>query len=259
MYDDNRPDRAEFFYPKCGCLNNPSLGINDGHGPPLPERSVDSQELSFYLEYAASERFSGFVEVPIRFINPEVNRDFTGLSDVNFGFKYALIYGPQAVLTAQVRTYSPSGSGGKGLGTEHWTVEPALLFQGHPTDRLYLYGELRDWAPLDGSDFGGNVGRYGVGTGYVVWQRPGLRVAPIVEVVGWSVLNGKESNSDSGLPQSASGDTIVNAKLGVRIGFGEANREGLFSGSDLYIRYGRALPGDGWYKDIVRAEDRRDF
>ncbi len=109
MYDDNRPDRAEFFYPKCGCLNNPSLGINDGHGPPLPERSVDSQELSFYLEYAASERFSGFVEVPIRFINPEVNRDFTGLSDVNFGFKYALIYGPQAVLTAQVRAWARSG------------------------------------------------------------------------------------------------------------------------------------------------------
>jgi hypothetical protein len=254
LYDDNRPDRAEFFYPKCGCFRTP-----DSKGPPLSEKSVDAQELSFYLEYAVSEQLSGFVEVPIRFINPEVNANRTGLSDINFGAKYAFISGPDLTVSAQLRAFGPTGEGFKGLGTEHWTVEPALLLSAHPSDRLYLYGELRDWIPLEGSDFAGNIIRYGVGVGVVVWERPGLRVAPIGELVGWTVLDGKEEDLDTGLAVNARGDTIVNAKIGVRVGFGEAPREGLFSGSDLYIGYGRALTGEVWYKDIVRVEYRLNF
>src|SRR5437870_2915412 len=48
-YHNNRPTRAEFFYPRGG----PSgLGLHD------PEPSVDFQELSAYLEMALSDRFS---------------------------------------------------------------------------------------------------------------------------------------------------------------------------------------------------------
>ena len=28
MYDDNRPDRADFFYPKCGCFRDRSAGVS---------------------------------------------------------------------------------------------------------------------------------------------------------------------------------------------------------------------------------------
>ena len=35
-YGNNRPDRAEFFYAKCGCFKTP-----DAKGPPLPETNVD--------------------------------------------------------------------------------------------------------------------------------------------------------------------------------------------------------------------------
>jgi hypothetical protein len=256
-YDDNRPDRAEFFYPKCGCFLTPDAR---GLGPKM-ESSIDYQEVSAYLEYAPSERFSGFVEVPVRFLNPEQNDNHTGISDVNFGFKYAMIYDKCSgtALTFQLRTYSPSGDPQEGLGTGHWTVEPALLFSSHPTDRVYLFAELRDWIPIQAdSDFAGNVVRYGVGAGYAVWERPGVKVVPIAEVVGWTCLNGKESNI-AGIAVDASGDTIVNAKIGVRVGFGESDRAGVFSRSDFYVGYGRALTGEVWYKDIVRVEYRVSF
>ena len=49
----------------------------------------------------------------------------------------------------------------------------------------------------------------------------------------------------------ACGDTIVNAKFGVRMGLGN-----LF---DIYTGYGRALTGEVWYKDVWRTELRIGF
>src|SRR5205085_1898326 len=39
-YDDNRPDRAEFFYAKCGCFRVAGVP-GRAPGPPLQETSVD--------------------------------------------------------------------------------------------------------------------------------------------------------------------------------------------------------------------------
>src|SRR5262245_29056986 len=82
-YDDRRPTRAEFFYPK---------GAPAGPGLPEPEPRVDFQEFAAYLEMAATDRLSAFVNVPVRLLNPEVNRDHTGFSDLDAGFKYAFLY-----------------------------------------------------------------------------------------------------------------------------------------------------------------------
>ena len=59
--------------------------------------------------------------------------------------------------------------------------------------------------------------------------------------------------------KDADGDTIVNAKVGVRFGFGSLQEQGLLSRSDLYVGYGRALTGTVWYKDILRVEYRVRF
>src|SRR5436309_3057453 len=59
-YTDRRPTRAEFFYSK---------GAPAGPGLPGPEPRVDYQELSAYLEWAASDRLSGFVNLPVRLLN----------------------------------------------------------------------------------------------------------------------------------------------------------------------------------------------
>jgi hypothetical protein len=48
-----------------------------------------------------------------------------GLSDVQFGFKAALLADPDRYLTIQFRTYVPTGNPGTGLGTGHPSLEPS--------------------------------------------------------------------------------------------------------------------------------------
>jgi hypothetical protein len=243
-YDDNRPDRAEFFYAKCGCFPG-------APGPPLSETSVNYQDISAYLEVALSNRFSAFIEVPVRFIDPELNRVSGGLADMNAGFKWAFVASDQRYLTFQLRTYIPTGNSERGLGTDHVSLEPAFLAYQQCTDRLILFGEFRDWIPIGGTDFAGNIIRYGAGLGYEVYQSPRLRFTPITEFVGWTVLGGKEFLFPEDITKDAAGDTIVNVKIGGRLDFGQR--------SSFYFGYGRALTGTVWYKDIYRAEYRLVF
>ncbi|MFL5246147.1 MAG: hypothetical protein ACJ8FY_29105 [Gemmataceae bacterium] len=260
-YDNNRPDRAEFFYPKCGCFLQTGPGVR-APGPPLPETRVDYQEITGYIEVAPSDRFSVFAEVPERYINPEQNANQSGIGDINFGFKYAFIAETCRYFTLQLRTFVPTGDPFKGLGTDHTTVEPGLLFYQALSDRLIFESEVRDYVPIGGTNFSGNVVRYGVGLSYLLSNGPNFRVSPVGELVGWTVTNGKEfflDGNGQGVVKSAAGDTIVNAKVGVRFGFGDLQERGLLSRSDIYVGYGRALTGEVWYKDIFRLEYRMRF
>jgi hypothetical protein len=240
-YNSNRPNRAEFFYAK---------GFPGGPGVPLPETRVDYQDLSAYLEMATGDRFSAFVELPVRFLNPEINRDTAGFADMNAGFKYAFWQSDCRTATFQLRTYIPTGAASQGLGTRHVSLEPALLVFLPLGERLTFEGELRYWIPIGGTDFAGDVIRYGVGLSYTVVQSCTWRVAPVAEFVGWTVLGGKES-APPGLEQDAAGDTIVNVKLGVRARFQDVG--------DVYAGYGRVLTGDRWYENILRLEFRLLF
>jgi len=243
-YDSNRPTRAEFFYPKGGAT---------GPGLPRPEARVDYQELRSYLELAPSCRFSGFVEAPCRFLNPEINQNTAGFSDMNAGFKYAFVYQPDWVATFQFRTYIPTGDSREGLGTNHVSLEPALLMNYRWSDWVTVESELRYWVPVGGTDFAGDVTRYGLGLTFGKRCPTGFWVTPVTEVVGWTVLGGKELAVTPTLTRvlDAAGDTIVNAKVGLRFGYGLH--------TDFYAGYGRALTGDVWYKDTWRLEMRLRF
>jgi hypothetical protein len=253
-YRNNRPDRGEFFYAKCGCF----APIDpDADGPPLVETEVDYQEFTAYLEYAFSKRFSTFIETPVRLINPDVNRNAGGLGDIIFGGKYAFVADCDRYLTAQLKVYTPSGDSGRGLGTNHWSIEPGLLWYQQASERLAVEGELRLIVPFPITDFAGNVFRYGIGAGYDVYRCNGFRVTPVLEVVGWTLLDGQEFIAETGVVADASGDTIINVKPGIRFGFGGDNRQS--ERASLYFGYGRALTGEVWYKEVVRAEFRLAF
>jgi hypothetical protein len=244
-YNFRRPTRAEFFYAQ----TQPG-----GPGLPRPEPSVDYQELTTYLEVAPLERFSVFVEVPERFLNPEVNLNTAGLGDMYAGFKYALLSQEDLVTTFQLKAYAPTGDADRGLGNHHATLEPGLLLFSRLEERLALSGELRLWVPIGGTDFAGNILRYGLGLQYDLIRTESLRFTPVAEFVGWTVFNGKESVvHPGGIPEvlDASGDTILNAKLGFRVRFGDLG--------DLYGGYGRPLTGDRWYENIYRVEFRLFF
>jgi hypothetical protein len=203
----------------------------------------------------ATERLSGFVELPVRFLNPEVNENTAGLGDMNAGVKWAFLYSDDRIMTFQFRTYAPTGASTRGLGTGHASLEPALLYYRQLTGRLGLHGELRDFVPVGGTDFEGNVLRYGVGFSYRAYESCKLRVTPVTEFIGWTVLGGQETVANAPGQafsiRDAAGDTIVNAKVGVRLEFGERN--------DVAVSYGRALTGEVWYKEILRLEYRLRF
>jgi len=244
-YNDTRPTRAELLYPK---------GAPLGPGLPEPEPRVDYQELSTYLEVAASDRLSAFVNVPVRLLNPELNADHTGFSDLDAGFKFAFLRREDQVATFQLRTYAPTGDSRRGLGTDHVSLEPALLLYDRLTDRLGWESELRVWVPIGGTDFAGQIIRYGTGLHYDLYRTSNCTYSPVVEFVGWTVLDGKESVvPPSGVPfvESAGGQTILNAKLGLHVKFRDW--------ADFYTGYGRPLTGDRWYENTFRVECRLFF
>src|SRR5262249_51538720 len=151
------------------------------------------------------------------------------------------------------------------LGNNHWTVEPSLLLWQKLSERLYLQAQVGDWIPIGGTDFAGQVIDYGFNLSWVALDTGTFRVIPVVETIGWTCLEGGETALPEGAPRASpglhnpAGETIVNAKVGVRFGFGQLNQPGLLSNSDLYVGYARALTGDVWYKDMSRIEYRLRF
>jgi hypothetical protein len=244
-YDNIRPTRAEYLYPKGGLPFSP--------GPPLPETRVDAQQFSAYLEMALGGSFSLFVQTPFKWVNPEVNPSASGLGDMELGGKFAFISTGDLTTTFQLRLTVPSRSGSE-LSIYHWAIEPALLLNYRLMEYLTLEGELRYWASLGGKDFAGDLVRYGLGLAWGEHLQQGFWINPVAEVVGWTVVSGRElevwSPTAFAVKQSA-GETILNGALGVRLGWG--------SRLDGYVGYGQALTGDAWYRQFWRAELRLIF
>lgn len=240
-----QPSRAELFYPRAGTA---------GPGPILQETAVDYQEVSAYAELAWTNRLSYFVNVPVRFLNPEINSNASGFSDLDAGFKYALIYTPTLVATTQLRVYAPTGQAREGLGNNHVSMEPAFLVYRALSQRLGLEAEVRNWIPIDGTDFAGGIFRYGVGLNYWLPLDGALQITPVAEIVGWTVMGGKSSSAVAPgqfLVEDAQGTSIVHSKLGVRTR--------LTPTADIYAGWGHPLTDDSWYENTYRAELRLSY
>ena len=244
-FDAVKPQRAEFIW---------AQGIAPGTpGPPLPETRLAQQQLSTYAEMAFEGWVSVFLETPYVWMNPENNANTSGYGDMNAGFKL-MAYGDENLqLTLQLRAYFPTGTAAE-LGTHHYTLEPALLGHYNLMNCLQLEGEFRYWAPIGGTDFAGNMIRYGFGVSYGQRSANEIWLMPVAEVVGWTVLSGKTYEWDSPTTysiQDAAGTTIINAMVGLRIGFGNQ--------FDIYAGYGRGLTSEKWFQDNVRVELRIFF
>ena len=232
-FDMNRPDRAEFFYAKCGCYRG--VPVSQGGDPNAPGPGAEAanrlnyQELYVDLEYAPTNRFSLVAEVPFRSIQIKDPAGMlpvqTGISDFRAGVKVALLASERQYLTAQFRAYAPTGSAASGLGTNHVSLEPSVIWYRRVGSRETVSAQFGGWIPISSSagvpitssqKFGGQVLTYGVGASYdAIHRSETLRVSPVLEFVGWSVLNGFETN---GSPTAT--HTIVNGKLGARFTFG---------------------------------------
>jgi hypothetical protein len=287
-FEDQFPDRSEFFYAKCGCYTHLNLStlpptLQNAYDPNAPGPGlgvpnwINYQQLYMNVEYSPHRRFSAFVEVPIRWLQPHGFQSappaslgflpFTnqsGLSDVTAGFKFAAVASEGTYLTFQFKSYFPSGDPSKGLGTNHYSVEPSLLLYQQLSGRFTLEGQVGDWHPIGGSagvpttnseGFAGDVFFYGIGPSYKLYQGNHVGLAPVVELFGWHVLSGFQTQPVTGTTDGAasevSGMNIVNLKVGVRTSIGFHN--------SVYVGFGQALTHDDWYKHIVRLEYRYSF
>lgn len=264
-FDNNRPDRAEFFYAQCGCDGGTAAGPKPGLVSHL-----NFQQLYMRGEFAPVSRFSFFVEVPVRWVQPQQfvsatippgQRGFSnqaGLSDFQAGLKLALLASPRHALTFQLGASFPTGDSTEGLGTNHFSISPSLLYFQKLTDRFSLEGQLSDSHPFTGATpgFPGDVFMYGIGPSYEVYKGERIHVAPVVELVGWRVFGGMVNSADSflqtGVPVvSSDGTNIVNLKVGARTSVGIHD--------SFYLGFGQALTNQIWYKHIIRLEYRHTF
>lgn len=261
------PDRAEFFYAKCGCYRflPASVAAFDPDAPgPGPGILTDLDFQQFYIqtEVALSPRFSIFGELPIRRIQPQAFLpgtgsfdDQSGISDLRAGVKFALVASDTQYLTLQLQGQFPTGDSLKGLGTDHASFEPALLFNQSVSDRVTFEAQFGAVLPSGGSNgiatasekFAGKVLYYGIGPSIEVYRGDAVSFSPVVELVGWRVLDGFQTSTLS----EADGVNIVNLKVGGRFDIRDR--------SSFYAGYGRALSDDAWYENIFRLEYRYSF
>jgi len=272
----NSADRAEFFYAKYGWYaHQPTTFVNyDPDAPgPWPGLLADGNFNQLYLlgEYSfANSRASAFVELPIRWFRPEewipgfgVGEKSTGLSDIRFGAKLGLMSTDRDQATVLFQVTTPTGDPAKALGTNHVSIEPAFLLAHGIGEKVNVEGQFGMVIPTGGSaglpvsspdKFSGSVLYYGVGPSFDVYSTSTLRFAPVVELVGWSVLGGFRTTCGDVtcfLEANDPGGSIVNIKFGGRIVMRDRN--------SIYVGFGKALTEEKWYDKIFRLEFRRSF
>ena len=232
-----------------------------GPGPGITT-GLDFQQLYVQAEYGFGNRVSLYGELPVRWIQPQGFRpdtgsfsDQSGLSDLRAGLKWALVAQDRAFVTLQLQGNFPTGDGLKGLGVEHFSFEPALLYNQNLSEIVDFEAQFGAVLPSGGSDgiatasedFAGKVLYYGIGPSFTLYRSSALAFAPVVELIGWHVLDGFQTSTLS----EADGVNIVNVKIGGRFDF--RNR------SSIYVGYGHGLTDDVWYDDLFRLEYRYTF
>ena len=268
-FHDTAPDRAEFFYAKCGCYadlaaNDPAFDPDTPGPRPGAANDVNFQHLDFWGEYAVQPRLSVFGQLPIRWLQPQSFipgtggsfPDQSGIGDIRAGARFAVADADDHTLTVQAQFFLPSGDAAKGMGTDHASFEPELLYFRQLNEIVTLESQFGVWFPFGGSaglptsvddKFSGNVLNYGIGSGFDLLRKNGLRLGPVVELVGWHVFNGFQTATVA----DAGGTNIVNLKIGGRLTMNDLH--------SVYVGYGHHLTDDTWYDDIVRFEYRLGF
>lgn len=227
VYDLERPDRSEYFWSEIG-----------GRGPASPETGVDYQEMRLYSEKSLG-RASGFMEIPLLFLNPDVNGNTSGLGNLQVGAKSILFEGQDLFglptpgnasdrfqVSTIMRTYisfSPALAK-RGLMMGHTALEPGLLANYELSPRTFLHGETKYRIPLAGTKgFSGNVVKFGFGVSHVLDSSflsacpyDSFALIPTFEVIGWKFNSGQQTLSDGTTSTTDSG-TIINLQPGLRV------------------------------------------
>ena len=236
------PDRAEYFW------SMPGKGPSSS-GPPASLNSINYQDLRFISE-VGSDSLGVQTEIPVRFIEPAFGDATSGMGDMKVATKARLLNGKKWQITQIFRTYIPTGSAAKGVGTGHVSLEPGILARYEISPSTYVHGQVKYWIPIAGDPaFAGDVLNYGVGVSHVLYETNNFAVIPDLEMVNYNFLMG--SKTIGGLNVNSSGEVAYNIIPGARIVFGPKGDLGLF---ELGISNMIGIGTNRYVNDMLRVD-----
>ncbi|WP_237226218.1 hypothetical protein [Rubinisphaera sp. JC750] len=234
------PDRSELFW------------AGGGRGPALPEVEVDYSEVILTLA-SGSDTFSATTEIPIRYVDPVVNQNTSGLGDISMATKLVMINGDRWTLTQYFKTTLATGSKTRGLGVGHISLEPGFLASMRWTDRTYLFGDIRYQFPIGGNkQYAGQLLQYGLGLSTIGYETDAFAILPTFEVTGWSAQGGSKT-SPLGVVLGVGGETSPIVTHGLRFVLGPAGDLGLF---EFGISSSYALNNEGPFSALGQIDMR---
>lgn len=237
------PDRGEYFW------------ANPNASKLRPERQVDYQEVMLRMENGG-DRFSMITEIPLRILDPVVNDNTTGLSDISFGPKMVLVKGKRWQISHIFRTILKTGAVTRGLSAGHTSLEPAILARYMWTPDTFFHGELKWRFPVGADpDFGGSVLRYGFGASSILYETDTFAAMPTLEFVGWVALDGQKTRPD-GLIKDVDSEQFFSIHPGMRFVLGPKGDLGLF---ELGIGSGFMLANNGYFEQSLRIDLRFSY
>jgi hypothetical protein len=278
------PDRAEYFWaqeatnPKQVGATNCGQNTVQGKGPACIASRVDYESISLYQE-AAIEKIGVFVEVPYEEIEPTtagVNDrlaalnmtspgmgccNASGFGDVTVGTKTLILDCELLQMTFQFKTFIPSGSTGKGLGTGHVSLEPALLFGVNLAPDWFLQAETAYWIAVGGDpDYQGNIWHNHFSLNHVLW-RPccDFQLIGTAEINEWTVFQGSYTSDTAVVANNSPPPLYAPVALSASTTMASAGpglRFVICDKMDLGIGSAFSFTGAHWAEELARVEFR---
>lgn len=239
-----QPDKIEYLMARQG---------GSGKGTANIDSFVNFIDMRMAFE-AGGDKIGVLTEIPIRALDSEFNGNNVGLGDMSVAPKIMIMDEGHLQITQITRIIILTGYFTRGLGTGHMSMEPGFLMNYKMSCTTYLHGEFKYWFPI-GADFTytGTMFRYGFGISHLLYERPhqDFAIIPVLEFVGYTILDGAASDPLTGGFVDVGPQTIVNCLPGVRVMVAE--------GAEVGLQLGFNVTSTQFYSGMIRAEVRINY
>jgi len=247
-YGLSAPDRAGYYW-----APHP-LGPQTPP-PPRVESNVDALDVVLRMELG-NEKMMLLTQYSMRSINPELNRNTTGVGDMVIGAKALMVDGKRLKVASVFRTYLPTGVQERGLGIGLTALEPGALARYCVSPRTYLFGEMKYWTPLGGvSGISGDVLTTGMAISTIARESDVYAIIPTLEVRTLSFLFGGTSVGTDEV-RRVDGETAVEIYPGARFVLGPEGDVGLW---EVGVSTGFTVADKEWFDTRLLLELRWNY
>ncbi len=170
--------------------------------------SLDAWQFEAELVWAINNRMAFIIGVPLIALDPEEERNTSGIGDLEIGFRFQAFNGERLLLFFGLDIEAPTGDEDRGVGEGNTFLTPLALALVDFGGGTYLQSVFGIEVPID-TDEVENVFRYDLGLYHTFVSTESWRFfryfTPAFEVNGLTALNGPKS-----------GLTVVDLTLGFR-------------------------------------------